>query len=59
MTDFPLITKILKGARTPLESLVFEVLTESGMGTLRLTADAARQLAAQISSVLPPQEASD
>ena len=59
MTDFPLITKILKGARTPLESLVFKVLTESGMGTLRLTADAARQLAAQISSVLPPQEASD
>ncbi len=59
MADFPLITKILKGAHTPLEPLAFEVLTESGMGTLRLTPDAARQIAAQISSVLPDKQVSD
>ncbi len=59
MTDFPLITKILKGTHAPLEPLAFEVLTESGMGTLRLTPDAARQLAAQISSALPDKQASD
>ena len=59
MSDFPLITSILKGEHRPSEPLAFEVLTESGTGTLRLTPDAARQLAAQISSVLPDKQVSD
>ena len=44
MSDFPLITSILKGEHRPLEPLAFEVMTESGMRTLRFTPDAARQV---------------
>ena len=59
MSDFPLITSILKGEHRPLEPLAFEVMTESGMRTLRFTPDAARQFAAHISAELPDKQASE
>ncbi len=59
ISDFPMITSIVRGEHRPLEPLAFKVMTESGMGTLRLTPDAARQLAAHISAELPDKQASD